>query len=283
LLSIALRSGATCELRAGTLAIGATMIPLATLRAASLVVDTTIPAAPGQPPVPAVALALTDGSSYVLTPVEQADATRLLKAIQAVRPDLALLQPAYTQPGPTPTGYAPGPGYPPPGSYAGGPAYSPPYAAPVYSGYGPGYPPPHPSGISDTDRMMAGIAHLSVFFAPLILPLIFWLAFRDSHPYASQQSKQAFWFHLGVGVIGAIVVVPLYFVFFFSFFTSMSSYTVDPTNPVAPAFPMASFALLFLFYGGVALLGLFEIIFSVIGAVNGFQGKPFHYPLLGRL
>jgi hypothetical protein len=31
------------------------------------------------------------------------------------------------------------------------------------------------------------------------------------------------------------------------------------------------------------VIGLFNLIFSIIGAVNAFQGKPFHYPFLGRI
>jgi uncharacterized Tic20 family protein len=30
-------------------------------------------------------------------------------------------------------------------------------------------------------------------------------------------------------------------------------------------------------------IGLVNIIFSIIAAVQAFQGKPFHYPLLGGL
>src|SRR5215813_2146029 len=98
---------------------------------------------------------------------------------------------------------APPPPPPPPGGYGYGP-YPNPY--PPYA-----YRPPHPSGIPDSERTMAGIAHLSVFFAPLILPLILWLVARDTQPYGAQQSKQAFFFHLIFTVLIVAIAVPLWF------------------------------------------------------------------------
>ncbi len=41
--------------------------------------------------------------------------------------------------------------------------------------------------------------------------------------------------------------------------------------------------LILAFYGGLALVGILDAIFSVYAAVQAFQGKPYHYPLLGWL
>jgi uncharacterized Tic20 family protein len=40
---------------------------------------------------------------------------------------------------------------------------------------------------------------------------------------------------------------------------------------------------LFGVYAILGVLSLVQIVFSIIGAVQAFQGKPFHYPLLGWL
>ncbi len=250
-LTIALRNGATCVLRDGALTIGDAAFPLTQLISAGLVADVSVPVAPRMPPFPAVALRLADGASYFLTPVEQADSMRLLQAIHAARPDL----PPYWP------GYGAGPGYPPP------------YGAPMYPGY-----PPYAAGLGDTDRTLAGLAHLSVFFAPVILPLIFWLVMRKSHPYASQQAKQAFWFHLILSVIAVVAVIALQITLFATLASTAA--TFGPTStPPDPATAFATFGFLLVFY----VVGLINIIFSVIGAVKAFQGKPFHYPLLGWL
>ena len=43
------------------------------------------------------------------------------------------------------------------------------------------------------------------------------------------------------------------------------------------------FVLILGLYAVIGILSLVQIIFSIIGAVQAFQGKPFHYPLLGWL
>src|SRR5215472_12614903 len=60
--------------------------------------------------------------------------------------------------------------------------------------------PTAPSSKNETG--VAGLAHLSSFFAPLVVPLIIWLVVRDSMPYAARQAKQALFFHLIMGAFG---------------------------------------------------------------------------------
>lgn len=271
-LTIAMRNGATCVLRDGALTIGEATIPVSQLVSAGLVADVSVPVAPGMPPFPAVALRLAGGASYFLTPVEQDDAGRLLQAIYVARPDLTPPGPTAPHPGP---GYGTGPGYGPPPSYGPGYGYPPPYGAPLYPGY-----PPYAMGPSESDRTLAGIAHLSVFFAPVILPLVFWLAMRESHPYASQQSKQAFWFHLFMGVVAFVVVIALEVFIFSAVFTTTAFASGSSADPFVA---IGGLGFLLVFYGVLGAIGLINLIFSIIGAVKGFQGKPFHYPLLGWL
>jgi uncharacterized Tic20 family protein len=279
----------TCELRDDALTIGGALVPLANLASAALVADMSVPVSSGMPPAPAVALRLLDGSSYVLTPTQQSDAARLLQGVHTGRPDLAPPpQPTYgAQPGPfSGTSYATGPGYPPQSSaYIPGPGYPPPYAAPAYLGY-PGYPgfPPLPSSAPDSDRGLAVLAHLSGFFLPAILPLILWLALRTSHPYASKQAKQAFVFQLCLWGVGIILISVSYGYLMYTVFSFVSSIPINPTTPpTTPQFPIGWFIGILAIDGIAFLLSTTNLIASVIASMQVAQGKPFHYPLLGRL
>lgn len=272
-LNVALRNGATCVLNEGALTIGEQTFPLAALVSATLVADMSVPVAPGMPPAPAVALRLADGSAYYLTPVEQGDATRLLQAIHGARPELGA--PGPTAPPPPQPGYSYGPSY--------GPGFAPPTPGYGYAPTGVYAPPPGyaPYGPAEGDRTLAGICHLSVFFAPLILPLIVWLAMRQSHPYASQQAKQAFWFHLLMGVFGVVVVFAVEGILFATVFSSLASAS-DPSQ-INPALGFAPIGFMFAFYPLIFAVGLVNAIFSVIAAVKAFKGEAYHYPLLGWL
>ncbi|HEV2236804.1 MAG TPA: DUF4870 domain-containing protein [Ktedonobacterales bacterium] len=138
-----------------------------------------------------------------------------------------------------------------------------------------GTPASQPRPQRESDRVLAGIAHLSVFFAPLLLPLIIWLALQPSAPYPARQGKQAFFFHLAIAasafalvlVLGLIGVLLL----------GMGVFANAP-GAVAPAVVLVPLIGLV-----VVALGLVMVGFSVYGAIQSFQGLPFSYPFMSRL
>ena len=270
-LSFPLRSGETCALLSETLSVGQRQIPLRDIVSAGLVADLAIPVPAGMPPTPGVSLRLSDGAKLAFTPVEQLDCWRLLQALAAARPALASPLP------------------PPPGARRPDGAASGYWGQPMYGyGYGPGYPPPGyfppygAVGPSESEKTLAGICHLSVFFAPVVLPLVIWLAMRRTQPFASQQAKQAFGFHLLFAAIGFVAAVGMQFFFFATTFSAASSAS-QGAAPTPVSIDMTVLPGIFAFYGLLMALGLINIVFSVIAAIQAFQGKPFHYPLLGWL
>jgi hypothetical protein len=142
-----------------------------------------------------------------------------------------------------------------------------------------GYPPesyaaPRPS---NTDNVLAGLAHLSVFFAPVIFPLIIWIATRKSSPYTSYQGKQAFVFHLFFWALSVATVVV--FIFYGGFF--------GPNSPFFLRSVLRSRRL----HAFFVILGLTRCLAFKPRADHlqhhrrgaDVPGKPFHYPLLGWL
>lgn len=299
-LSLTLRDGGTCTLYADRIVIGSPEhpqeYPLADLARAELVVDPHVAQTPGAPPPPAVLLRLRDGRDVLLSPAEAPAAWQLLGAIFAARPEL---RPAATGAYPPPpsgapfppgysgfAGYAPGygPAYMPGYAPGYGPGYGPGYAPGYGPGYGPGYVPPGVARPSSNDTVLAGLSHLGVFLGGWLLPLIIWLATRNSAPYASRQAKQAFFWQLLFFVLFIVAYFGFIAVFFTGFFTTFATTPYSPgTSPSPGPFTFASFGALFVFYGILLVGSIINIVFSIIGAVQAFQGKPFHYPLLGRL
>lgn len=256
MLSFTLRSGETCALSPDTLTVGQREVALRDILAAGLVADNSVPVAPGMPPTPGVSMRLSDGGGLAFTPTEPLDCWRLLHALYTAQPRLAT-------PLPPPPGAATGPVYaaPPPR-----------YGIPPVYGYA-------PQGPTESEKTLAGICHLSVFFAPVIFPLIIWLAMRRTQPYASTQAKQAFFFHLGFSILAAIGIISAEAIFFSGAFTAAQAASV--TDPIRFDVTMLPFVIAI--YGAMAFVGLVDAIFSIIAAIHSFQGKPYHYPLLGWL
>lgn len=266
-MEIALHGGGTLSIGSDKLEAAGVSYSLADIAWAGLVND---PASPqGTQPLPAVAWRTTNGQYTSATPADPPQAWQALEALFAQRPDLRTPLPP-----PPPSAAQPGGWGPPPPQYG----YPPAYAGP---GYGQGYAQPQSN---DNQTVMAGLAHLSIFFGALIVPLILWLVNRGKAPYAAQQSKQAFFFHLGLWVIELVILVPAIIIYFTAFFSIFESVSYTPTTPPQPPiFPIGAFSSVFILYGALFAVQIVGIVFGIIGAVKAFQGQPFHYPLMARV
>lgn len=234
LLSIALVSGATLNIWNDYLEAGGPVFFLRELTNAGLV---TVPASHGgQSERAAVGVWDRRGRYAFFVPADAADAPRALQAIYDARPDLRSHG--------VPRGVA---------------------------AHGAAKPP----GEGDTnERVLAGFAHLSVLFFPLLLPLFIWAACAQSSPYAARQGRQAFLFHLGILALDALIIVVL-------IATSAGSLIGALGTGNLGGLGLSVLALLL---GGMLVFGLtlFGIGYSIFAAIEAFQGHPFSYPLLRR-
>jgi uncharacterized Tic20 family protein len=132
-----------------------------------------------------------------------------------------------------------------------------------------------PVPLRESDRVLAGIAHLSVFFAPLLVPLIIWLALQPSAPYPARQGKQAFFFHLAIGAAAIVLVLVLGLLAVLLLTLGVASNASGAVVPAVLLVPLTGLA--------VVVLALVMMGFSIYGAIQTFQGLPFSYPFMSRL
>lgn len=135
---------------------------------------------------------------------------------------------------------------------------------------------------SSNEPLLAGLAHLSSFFAPLIVPLLIWLLTPATMPYASRQGKQAFFFHLIFSALAGVLALLLFVSFFFLGAFSLTAISSDGTNSLPGAFLVYPIWF-FVFFGLILTISLVGQGFAIYAAIQTFQGKPFSYPFLGRL
>jgi uncharacterized Tic20 family protein len=135
--------------------------------------------------------------------------------------------------------------------------------------------PPSGEGSAPPDKQatrLAGLAHLSSFFAPLVVPLIIWLVVRDRMPYAARQAKQAICLHLVLVALGLFGVLVLWWSLVSSLFAAAQALTSTvATTPSTPSWLVAlvTFAI---------ILGLTVQALCIYGATQAFGGQDFSYP-----
>ena len=109
------------------------------------------------------------------------------------------------------------------------------------------------------DRLWALLCHLGTFativpFANLLVPLIIWLAKRDTSPLVADQGKECLNFQITMMLFYALAVVCIITVILF------------PEG-----------------IGLFAIIPVWHLVVSLIGAIKAWDGQCFRYPLTLRL
>ena len=140
----------------------------------------------------------------------------------------------------------------------------------------------HASLTTQDERVMAGLAHLSALvpMMGLIAPIVIWVTQKENSKYVAFQSLQALAYQISM-VVAYLIGWACYGVSFFSIFLTIpfaaTPGSAEQTSPLAfiPAlFPILIFGIIF--FGGFVMIG-----YAIYGGVRAFQGKPFHYRLIG--
>jgi uncharacterized Tic20 family protein len=135
-----------------------------------------------------------------------------------------------------------------------------------------------PSIPTQNDKIMAALAHISAVlpFWGVIAPIIIWATQKDKSEYVGFQALQAIAYQL-VMILAWFIGMGCYMISFFSIFLSMPfSRTSGGTNLPFP------FIAPFIIFGAIFMGGAIFVIYGIIGAVNVFQGKNFHYLVIGN-
>lgn len=263
-LSIGLRGGGDVLIWPDRVSSGSETYPLAELTRAAVVstpvsVDVVVL---GEGLTQALLLQLRDGRAPLFVPSDPSDASRALAAILRLQPDLELEDTT----GRSATNLKHLPAQPP--------------TSQGWWRSSTGRQTGRWGDIAPTDRVLAGLAHLSVFYMPLLLPFILWLALRRGSPYASRQAKQAFVFHLLILAVVSVVILPAWVVLVLG---GLDLATTPESGGIHAG--GATLSISSIVCGGALMIALAVAlsIYSMYGAVQAFMGKPFHYLLLQRL
>jgi uncharacterized Tic20 family protein len=130
--------------------------------------------------------------------------------------------------------------------------------------------------ITDTDKLMAMFAHLSIFFGSLWIPLIFWAIYREKSKFVSFHSLQALFFHI------AYIVVMVVLVMFVAIVGMLAG--LFKKSGGAPVTPDALQIIVILALGVVVLGFIFgSIAYAVYLALNAYKGGMKKYPIVGNM
>ena len=129
--------------------------------------------------------------------------------------------------------------------------------------------------LSNEDKMIGMFSHFSIFLGGFIVPLVFWLIYREKSQFIRFHSLQAIFFHV------AYLVVMFVWIFIIIF------------GAIGVGLSTAAWHN----HGGSGLIGLFFILFygllfliafgcfgyAVYMGIESYHGKYVKYPLIGNV
>jgi uncharacterized Tic20 family protein len=130
------------------------------------------------------------------------------------------------------------------------------------------------------ERIMGALSHISVLLPLLgvVAPIFIWVTQREKSKYVAFQSLQAMAYQL-LMIFAYFLAMGCYIVSFFGSFIFIPFTSGSDSVGLLPSVGMI---IPFLVIAFVFLGGFVFILYGLIGAIMVFQGKPFHYVVIGN-
>lgn len=134
------------------------------------------------------------------------------------------------------------------------------------------------SPISQDDRIMAAIAHVTVMLPMMgiLAPIVIWVTQKDKSRFVAFQSLQALTYQLFM-ILAWFVGMIIYVASFAIVIPLSESFTIS-VSPIGRVLIFIPFLVI-----GILFLGYFiMMVYGIEGAVRVLQGRDFRYILLGE-
>lgn len=131
--------------------------------------------------------------------------------------------------------------------------------------------------VTNEEKLIGLFTHFSIFLGGIVLPLIFWLIYRDKSKFIKFHSLQAIFFHIAyIVIIFLFVFIMIFGIVGIGMFSAGSHAVTGHSNPAPLIFGMIVFyGLLFVLTFGVIGIGVYM-------GVKAYQGEYVRYPIIGK-
>lgn len=133
-----------------------------------------------------------------------------------------------------------------------------------------------PETTSD-ERLFGLLSHLSIFIGGIVLPIIIWATQKEKSKFVKFHSLQAIFFQLSLAVLVIIIVILFLIVLFIS---GIGLGGFENSGETMSTFMVILFVL---FYGGMFLLIIGGMAYSIYLGVKTYNGYLIRIPFIGNI
>jgi len=131
------------------------------------------------------------------------------------------------------------------------------------------------------ERLLAMLAHLSIFLGGIILPIIIWATQKDKSKFVRFHSLQAIFFHIAYAAIIVVFVMVAVGVMLASGF-GLGMFD-DPAYSDGEDLPTFMVIMMILIYGGIFIMIFAGIGYAIYVAVKTYKGDLIKIPVIGNI
>lgn len=131
------------------------------------------------------------------------------------------------------------------------------------------------------EKMLGLLAHLSIFFGGIILPIILWATQKDKSKFVRFHSLQAIFFHIAyVGLI--VIFVMLVAVIMVISGVGLGMFNEGNMNS-SSGLPVVMIIMMVAMYGGIFLIVFGGIGYAIYVAIKTYKGALIRIPVIGNI
>jgi len=132
------------------------------------------------------------------------------------------------------------------------------------------------STISNEEKLISLLSHLSIFFGGMIVPIVLWAIYKEKSKYVRFQSLQTIFFHLSYTAFIIIIII-------FAVAIGIIAGVITQDNMAKNEPPYLFIIPMFLLYGVIILSAIAVMAYSTYMAVKAYQGEIKKYLIVGNI
>jgi len=138
------------------------------------------------------------------------------------------------------------------------------------------------SSLTNDEKMMAMLSHLSVIIGGIILPIVIWAVQKDKSKFVKFHSLQAIFYHISLVAVMFIFVVLIILLMVIS---GLGVGIFQASSHHHNGGPFAVFMVIFMvvLYGGIFAVAFGYIAYGIYLAIKSYQGAMVKIPIIGKI
>ncbi len=134
--------------------------------------------------------------------------------------------------------------------------------------------------LTSDEKLLAMLAHLSIFLGGIILPIILWATQKDKSKFVTFNSLQAIVYHF---IFAFAILIFVFAIMFVLIISGIGLGAFGHSHGSHEGTPVFVIIMLVILYGGIFFLAMAGVGYAIYLAVKSHRGNLVKIPVIGKI